>query len=160
MQPFPPGTDLHGLVDAWRREREQRFTPYTHILLRRIYCDLEHPLPEGGSLMAYRAVHEARRQCMREREGYVAPRVAPPSRRFAGFSAYAAGPQRLNWFCCRECKRPIARAIYSVRGDLPRVVFCECGDDSAAIERMNAELFGEDVASRDYWRSLDSGAGS
>lgn len=149
MEPFPEGTDLAALIDTWRSERDG--SPYTAILLRRVYCDDLHPMPERCPRMVYEAVLEARAQCMRERPGYQHPLFPPPSRRFPGASAYGAHRQSSAHFRCASCKRWIASRVRSVCGDFPRVSYCECGTDRAAARRMNDELREADDGSRGVW---------
>jgi len=149
MEPFPEGTDLAALIDSWRSERDG--SPYTAILLRRVYCDDLHPMPERCPRMVYEAVLEARAQCMRERPGYQQPLFPPPSRRFPGASAYGAHRQSSAHFVCASCKRWVASRVRSVCGDLPRVVYCECGPDRMAGRRMNDQLREGDAASRGFW---------
>jgi len=152
MEPFPEGTDLAALIDSWRSERDG--SPYTAILLRRVYCDDLHPMPERCPRMVYEAVMEARAQCMRERPGYQQPLFPPPSRRFPGASAYGAHRQSSAHFVCASCKRWVASRVRSVCGDLPRVVYCECGADGTSGRQHNAALEARDVESRAYWSSV------
>jgi len=158
MEPFPACIDIGALIDEWRQDCDR--SPYTAILLRRIYCDQQHPMPKGAEWYERAAVMADRVQCMREREGYDPPRDAPVSKRFASAAAYAAGYTAASRaaLTCRRCHRSIAEAVRSVCGDLPRVVFCECGRDRLAARRMNAELVREDAASRSYWSSVDTEA--
>lgn len=138
-------------LDTALMEQPWQSGEQSRIILRRNYCDNLYPMPSDISMSHRTAILAARAQCMREREGYLPPRDAPPSKRFPLASAYAANPSAALFFQCRSCRRWIAKRVQSVCGDLPRVLYCECGDDRGAVRRVNAELERADTESRAFW---------
>jgi len=152
MLPFEPGTDLVDLLHTWQGEADGN--PYTAIILRRIFCDNLHPMPKDAEWWERTQVYAERAQCMREREDYSPPRDAPPSRRFAEYSAFAAGQRDARFFECARCRRLSGARVTTVRRHVPGVGVCECGADGTSGRQHNAALEARDVESRAYWSSV------
>lgn len=152
--------DVGDLLDTLIMEQDPTAAEPSRIILRRLFCEHQYPMPERAPFYVREAVKEARVVCMREREEYIPPREAPPSKRFPLEHAYGAlkGANRAIFFCRPVsqggCARPIARKVLTISGDLPRAYYCECGSDAEGIRRMNGELDRATRRSRAFWASL------